>query len=369
MRNQQCIVASPRTAGTPSTVASPRTISSPRTGCRPRSNESLASPRAVASPRTGYKPRSRDASRRTPVDKRSVKGRSIASTRGQKQREQLQEKEKEKLEKTKTVADAINKLERQLMGLPDNWEGDATTYQRRNAVSVKDTVQKMMDATWKGIATKDRIGDKCVYKYEVVDVVRNQNPRTWLRYTRARDAIRSDLKARPLKPYQRIAPKTAPFARRLCDEGSFIDSSCNEVFLYHGTNPAAANAITQDDFALPKVDANARGAMLGNGIYFAECSSKSDEYAQDNLNDGLFVMLICRVTLGRPQYNIEHNPDVATMEQERANGWYNSVLGDREKIRGTYREFVLFDSEQTYPEFVVRYRRVKNVAKFPVGGN
>ena len=33
------------------------------------------------------------------------------------------------------------------------------------------------------------------------------------------------------------------------------------------------------------------------------------------------------------------------------------ILGDREKTRKTYREFVLFDSEDVYPEYVIEYQR------------
>lgn len=39
-------------------------------------------------------------------------------------------------------------------------------------------------------------------------------------------------------------------------------------------------------------------------------------------------------------------------------GSFDSVLGDREKCRGTYKEFVLFDSEDVYPEYVIEYQRV-----------
>ena len=37
---------------------------------------------------------------------------------------------------------------------------------------------------------------------------------------------------------------------------------------------------------------------------------------------------------------------------------YHSILGDRIKARGTFREFVIFDDDQIYVEYVVFYRRV-----------
>ena len=38
-------------------------------------------------------------------------------------------------------------------------------------------------------------------------------------------------------------------------------------------------------------------------------------------------------------------------------GEYHSVLGDREKAAGTFREFVVMDQDQVYPEILVRYTR------------
>ena len=38
-------------------------------------------------------------------------------------------------------------------------------------------------------------------------------------------------------------------------------------------------------------------------------------------------------------------------------GDYDSVLGDREHVKGTFREFVVYDTHQVYPEFIVWYRK------------
>ena len=38
-------------------------------------------------------------------------------------------------------------------------------------------------------------------------------------------------------------------------------------------------------------------------------------------------------------------------------GEYHSVLGDREKCRGTFREFMVYDNAQIYPEWIIWYRR------------
>ena len=41
-------------------------------------------------------------------------------------------------------------------------------------------------------------------------------------------------------------------------------------------------------------------------------------------------------------------------------GGFHSVLGDREKARGTYREFVVYDQDQAYPEYLIIYRRTSD---------
>ena len=36
---------------------------------------------------------------------------------------------------------------------------------------------------------------------------------------------------------------------------------------------------------------------------------------------------------------------------------YHSVLGDREKCRGTFREYIVYDNAQVYPEWIIWYQR------------
>lgn len=52
-------------------------------------------------------------------------------------------------------------------------------------------------------------------------------------------------------------------------------TGCNEFYLWHGTTPEAAEAITSSEFQL---DRGSEKALFGKGLYFAESSTKSDEY-------------------------------------------------------------------------------------------
>merc|ERR550534_719298 len=68
------------------------------------------------------------------------------------------------------------------MELPDYWTGDTSQSKRMQVPQqLREAVQQLMNDTWKNKATIDRIGDKRVAKkFEVISVVRNQNPRLWM---------------------------------------------------------------------------------------------------------------------------------------------------------------------------------------------
>merc|ERR1711988_1005057 len=94
------------------------------------------------------------------------------------------------------------------------------------------------------------------------------------------------------------------------------------------------------------------GAMFGPGIYMAESSTKADEYARDDTDGsyaGLFAVLVCRAVIGRAC--VVHDPgDYGSLV---ADGDYETIVGDREKVVGTFREFIFFNQESLYPEFAV----------------
>lgn len=98
------------------------------------------------------------------------------------------------------------------------------------------------------------------------------------------------------------------------------------------------------------------GTLYGKGLYFAESITKADEYAKPN-SEGRYAVLLCRVIGGNVNYTDEVTPDPEALVHSCIEGEYDSVCGDREKTRGTYREFVLFDSEDVYVEYVIEYKR------------
>lgn len=94
-----------------------------------------------------------------------------------------------------------------------------------------------------------------------------------------------------------------------------LDSTVNEVWLLHGTSEEAAKAIAKSNFTCSS------GGCFGSGAYFADDSSKSNQYAKGQTDEG------CK------------DPNV------------DSVLG----FTNT-REFVVYDMAQIYPEYVLYYR-------------
>jgi len=56
-------------------------------------------------------------------------------------------------------------------------------------------------------------------------------------------------------------------------------------------------------------------------------------------------------------YTDEVTPDADALVKACVEGTYDCVLGDREKCRGTFREFIFFDTEDIYAEYIIYYRR------------
>ena len=57
-------------------------------------------------------------------------------------------------------------------------------------------------------------------------------------------------------------------------------------------------------------------------------------------------------------YSAEDVPDGQGLRSQVLHGFYDSVLGDREKVRGTFKEYVVYDADHVYPAYEIRYRRV-----------
>ncbi len=127
----------------------------------------------------------------------------------------------------------------------------------------------------------------------------------------------------------------------------------NEVYLFHGTNPKVVPLIKRQGFEtrLPP----ASGRMLGDGVYFAENASKSDQYGVP-VGTNKFFLFVARVCLGTAFKTDESHSSLKRPPEVSAGGrLFDSVVYSKS---GKHREFVVYDRCACYPEFLVEYSRV-----------
>jgi hypothetical protein len=214
--------------------------------------------------------------------------------------------------------------------------------------------QKLFDASFRKKYTRDRKDGGVPDRLLITRGHRCQNVQNWIEYSRRRWQIKEELNAKKDLPIRIDNLKTASV---LPEQDQYrLDSDAHEEFLFHGTNDTAAAGITNGDFLVNLAGSNA-GTLYGRGVYLAESVSKSDEYTQPNPY-GERCILVCRATLGYVNYNDQIAPNVDTLVKSCTEGPYHCVLGDREKCRGTYREIMVYDGHQVYPEYVIWYKRV-----------
>ncbi|CAJ1419329.1 unnamed protein product, partial [Effrenium voratum] len=214
------------------------------------------------------------------------------------------------------------------------------------------------------VRTRDRWG-AVPRSFRAVRAVQIMNAGTWSSYARRRDVVAQDcakLKARTDGGFWRdrlngellTAELTA--AHPEVNAAEPLVPAANEVWLFHGTSHDAAEGITTDDFDLTK--ANPSG-LFGAGVYFAESVSKADEYVKGKVVGGveLFPLLLCRVCLGYVYYCEDRRPSARHLEETCLLKEWHSVLGDRKKTSGTFREFIIYDNLQAFPAYIVYYAR------------
>lgn len=212
-------------------------------------------------------------------------------------------------------------------------------------------VQHLVDHSFICKRTRDRGNQEVPLRLEVVKVMCVQNVAAWMAYNSARVRVRAKAgagNAHPLLP--EVLTATLESAAAL----GGLDEAANEQWLFHGTTVAAAQGITDSEFRMDLAGSH-RGSMYGKAVYLAECSSKADEYSEAG-EDGLCRMLLCRATLGSVLVERERHPNAPELEL-KCRHRHDSLCGDRWAAVGTFREFVLYDSSQVYPEYIIHYRR------------
>eukprot|EP00928_Gymnodinium_smaydae_P037957 TRINITY_DN26287_c0_g1_i1.p1 TRINITY_DN26287_c0_g1~~TRINITY_DN26287_c0_g1_i1.p1 ORF type:complete len:1787 (+),score=425.39 TRINITY_DN26287_c0_g1_i1:139-5499(+) len=277
-----------------------------------------------------------------------------------------------------SIEDIADMIVEKLGGvLPGEWafKGSKSLAVRKLVVTdptVVACMQRMVDETfmgWGGMghatATRDR-RNPLATKLKVEEVVHIRNAENYLGYCRRRDEIAAEFAA--CDPDERdkdwdIKTKRVSLKGVHIHHDDPVDPSINEYWLWHGTGKQGADGITDTDFDMERAGKFA-GSMFGRGLYFAESCMKSDEYTRPD-DRGWNPLLLCRVVCGRMKYCDVRDPPRIRDELEAAcmGGGYHCVLGDREKVRKTFRELIVFDNDQVYPEYIVWYSRVGPMIK------
>jgi len=258
-----------------------------------------------------------------------------------------------------TEMDTVKEKYKNLLDVPKSWdiesmasqldaEGRMLHMQPVDDPMIVSYIQGLLNSTFRKRYTRDRRGSAVPDRMKLECAVSVQNHRVYEEY---------QLKCKKLKARRddRVLP-TIFTMQAECSSLQELNSEIHEVRLWHGTSKEAAESIAASDFRFNLAGSNA-GTLYGSGVYFADSCSKSDEYSQPSA-DGLRCLILCRVALGRVLYNDEISPDAEQLTRKCLSGEYDSVLGDREKCRGTFKEFIIFDEAQVYPEFLVFYRRI-----------
>lgn len=197
--------------------------------------------------------------------------------------------------------------------------------------------------------------------FKLVSAVRNENSKLWRKYVvkkaelqkerRTPGSIIADMQMHSdvvtTKVWQKLESEVSGLA------GS-IDPEINEWYLFHGTSASASRNICSTDFKM-RLAGSATGTLYGKGSYLAESITKADEYSK--LEEGVYTVLLCRVLGGNVLYTAERTPDATALTLACTEKDNDCIIGDRKACSGTYREFVIFDTENVYPEYILKYKR------------
>lgn len=134
--------------------------------------------------------------------------------------------------------------------------------------------------------------------------------------------------------------------------------SKNEKLLFHGSNFIDSIQMLGFDESYAN-----KGNMFGAGIYFAEHSSKSNQYAfgcgqgcQDHMDKSCYIcerkLIYAQVALGKSLIGREAMPDCP-----HGPPGFHSVTGKPNITDNlTYPEYVIYNGNQAYPLFVITYK-------------
>eukprot|EP01080_Neovahlkampfia_damariscottae_P011467 gene11467-4631_t len=235
--------------------------------------------------------------------------------------------------------------------------------------------------------------------FKILSIYRNQNSDLWCRYQIKKHLITNSYHGH-LPNFQE-----SKYLQKNKTLVPCLDSNSNEYWMFHGTQKEYVSVLINDGYD-PRVGSLI--GMFGAGFYLAENSTKSNQYiACSNCGKGCIfkkklctcteeptlVMLIYRVTLGHPHIALQYSKEIyrgfgdgidiegvgkmysrsefgrAVRRPPNKPGSfeaYDSLIGEKMEFGGDtlkYREFVLYEKDQAYPEYIIEYKRSEETLK------
>lgn len=229
---------------------------------------------------------------------------------------------------------------------------------------MKDSIEWLLNVTAKPqFHGKGQFHDATFAAFGVKNVWRIENHNRYLAYTRKRESIRmvnsdaSKNRSMVISPPVQTTPYRMP-------SGALLDKASNEHLLFHGTKPASVATLCNRGF---DERVGSLEGLFGSGCYFAENSSKSDEYVPTN---GQQFMFLCRVVLGSPfktltTHRLMRRPPCIQGHPEKmrcTHDLHDSLVAppktmDAKAVLSKFREFIVYDGDQAYPEYLIEYSR------------
>ncbi|GFH49884.1 hypothetical protein CTEN210_06360 [Chaetoceros tenuissimus] len=169
-------------------------------------------------------------------------------------------------------------------------------------------------------------------------------------------------------------------------------TEAGEVFLLHGTSPENLHSILFEGHKT----ALANNGLFGRGLYFAENAAKIDQYSTNDpryqtqgdiaiLHEKIYkechqmhpknvrYALVCRVLLGNHTLSVDSitriengekvftNDARSSLASQSDGNATNSLIGIPGKVAKKFREFIVYDDSQVLVEYLVAYKRVRNL--------
>ncbi|XP_033742533.1 protein mono-ADP-ribosyltransferase PARP14-like isoform X1 [Pecten maximus] len=237
--------------------------------------------------------------------------------------------------------------------------------------AIKNVVKKSWDATHFGHGNDAQGLAQLGYSnIQVTNIERIENPVLFEKYAqnRAQFFLKAARYGKPLTPVEDIpvSSKMPVLTTQLCDANILQDiyPEINEHYTFHGTPEDKVAVITAQGLD----NRLAGNTAIGQGVYTAESSTKSDQYAdyvgkRDKTKEK--KMFLTRICLGEP-YLLDKKPTAAfkrppcktckkdVCADQTHNGNYDSMIVEKFWI---FREFIVFEKDRCYPEYLITYKR------------